>query len=407
MRNLRGLVSITVASALLGAACARDERAGVSSRAYRGHESYRDVTNFVAVHRDAVGTRLDDCQTCHRGGAFTEVEGGRTVTKNPCDYCHLTEHPAAGFVEPLPASHRATLNAYGLAYLDAGRSRSALRAIDRVDSDGDGAANGTEIAALRYPGDPASRPGQPAAPMRTFTMADIRALPSHSQFVLANASRQASDYYAGYRGVRVRDLLIAAGVDPDVAEFEGVTVVAPDGYLRDVSATEINSAFPKGTFFGGLDSATLGPACGFVRYPQPLPAGVANRAPIPGEPWLLLAYERDGGVLNPSSLEIASGRIDGEGPFRLIVPQSTPGAPDRGSAAPPTTRCADGRAYDAAADHNAGAMVRGVIGIRVNPLPAGQEDFDHRNGGWAFVENASIVVYGFGVRESRIERRSP
>jgi hypothetical protein len=43
-------------------------------------------------------------------------------------------------------------------------------------------------------------------------------------------------------------------------------------------------------------------------------------------------------------------------------------------------------------------MVRGVIAIRVNPLPAGAEDFDHRNGGWAFVEDASVVVYGFGVR---------
>ena len=407
MRNPGGPLPIIVALALLGAGCSREESAGVSSRSYRGHAGDRDVTNFATVYRGTVGSRLDDCQTCHRGGAFTEADGGRTVTKNPCDYCHLIENPATGYVEPLPANHRATLNAYGLAYLDGGRSRSALRAIDSVDSDGDGAANGVEIAALRYPGDPASRPGQPSAPMRTFTMAQVRALPSHTQFVLANASRQASDYYAGYRGVKVRDLLIAAGVDPDAPGFEGVTVVAPDGYLRDVSAREINTAFPRGVFFGGLDSATLGSACGFVRYPSPLPAGVADRAPIPGEPWLLLAYERDGRSMAPSTLEIASGRIDGEGPFRLVVPQSTPGAPDRGSAAPSPTRCADGHAYAAAVDHNAGAMVRGVIAIRVNPLPAGHEDFDHRNGGWAFVENASIVVYGFGVREPGADSRKP
>jgi hypothetical protein len=396
-RNPGRRLPILLTLALLGAGCSREESAGVSSRSYRGHASDRDVTNFVTVYRGTASSRLDDCQTCHRGGAFTEVDGGRAVTRNPCDYCHLIENPATGYVEPLPANHRATLNAYGIAYLDGGRSRSALRAIDGVDSDGDGAANGVEIATLRYPGDPASRPGQPSAPTRTFTMTQVRALPSHTEFLLVNASRQATDFYATYRGVKIRDLLIAAGVDPDSAGFEGVTMVAPDGYLRDVSARGVNSAFPPGIFYDGLDSATLRPGCGFVRYPSPLAAGLVDRAPIPGEPWLLLAYERDGGAMDPSALEIASGRIDGEGPFRLIVPQSTPGAPDRGSASPPT-RCGDGLAFAAAADHNAGAMVRGVIAIRVNPLPAGHEEFDHRNGGWAYVENASIVVYGFGVR---------
>jgi hypothetical protein len=389
-------LSILLALSLIGVDASAQEHTGVSSRSYRGHANDRDITNFVTAYRQTVGTRLDDCQTCHRGGEYSGPRGGRALTKNPCDYCHLIQNPAAGYAEPGPANFRATLNAYGLAYRDGGRSWRALRAIERLDSDGDGTANGVEIAALRYPGDPASRPGQPSAPMRTFTMAQVRALPSHTQFVLSNASR-APDYYASYRGVHVRDLLIAAGVDLDAPGFEGVTVVGVDGYLRDVSAREIGSRFPQGVFFGGLDSATLGPECGFVRYPRPLPAGVADRAPLPGEPWLLLAYERDGGAMDPSTLTITTGQIAGEGPFRLIVPQSTPGAPDRGSAAP-AGRCADGHAYVAAADHNAEAMVRGVIAIRVNPLPAGHEDFDHQNGGWAFVENASVVVYGFGVR---------
>lgn len=397
MRSPGRRFSPLLALALLGAGCSRRGSDVVSSRSYRGHAGDRDITNFVTVYRARVGSRLDDCQTCHRGGVFTETDGGRTVTKNPCDYCHLIQNPATGYVEPMPANYRATLNAYGVAYLAGGRSASTLRSIDSVDSDGDGAANGAEIAALRYPGDSASRPGQPSAPMRTFTMEQIRALPSHTQFLLVNASRQASDYYASYRGVRVRDLLIAAGVNPDSAGFEGVTVVAPDGYLRDVSAREINTTFPRAVFFGGLDSATLGAECGFVRYSDPLPAGVVDRAPIPGRPWLLLAYERDGGALTPSALDVTSGKIDGEGPYRLIVPQGIPSAPDRGSAAP-ATRCAAGGAYDPAADHNAGGMVRGVITIRVNPLPAGHEDFDHRNGGWAYVENGSVVVYGFGVR---------
>lgn len=385
------------ALALGATAASAQDRAGVSSRSYRGHASERDIASFVAAYPRTVGTRLDDCQTCHRGGTFTDARSGRAVNKNPCDFCHLTQHPTAGLAEPLPADFRATLNAYGLAYLDAGRSQRAVRAIARRDSDGDGVANGVEIAALRYPGDSTSRPGQAVPALRTFTMAELRALPARTDFLLVNASRQTADFYASYRGVRLRDLLVAAGVDPDAPGFTGVTVIAADGYLKDIGAREINTAFPPAPFFGGLDSAALGPDCGYVIYPRPLPAGVTDGAPIPGESWLLLAYERDGGPMDVAALDPASGRIRGEGPLRVVVPQSTPSAPDRGSGAPPTT-CRAGRAYDAAADHNADPMVRGVIAIRVNPLPAGHEDFDHRNGGWAYVENGSVVVYGFGVR---------
>lgn len=397
MTRLPGTALATLLALALPAAASAQENPGATSRSYRGHDSGRDIANFVGAYPATVGSRLDDCQTCHRGGSFTEARSGRTVTKNPCDFCHLTQHPAAGYVEPMPASFRATLNAYGLAYLAAGRSARALRAIARLDSDSDGAANGAEIAALRYPGDAASRPGQPSVALRTFTMAEVRALPARAEFLLVNASRQASDYYATYRGVRVRDLLVAAGVDPDAPGFEGVTVIAPDGYLKDIPARAVNAPFPVAPFFGGLDTAGVGAACAFVQYPSPLPAGLRDGAPIPGEPWLLLAYERDGGAMDVASLDVTTGRIRGEGPFRLVAPQSTPGAPDRGSTAR-AAPCPDGHAYDPAADHNADPMVRGVIAIRVNPLPAGVEDFDHRNGGWAFVENGRVVVYGFGVR---------
>jgi hypothetical protein len=47
----------------------------VQSRAYAGHESDRDIQNFVRQYPKAIGTRLDDCQTCHRSGtAGTETE---------------------------------------------------------------------------------------------------------------------------------------------------------------------------------------------------------------------------------------------------------------------------------------------------------------------------------------------
>jgi len=37
-------------------------------------------------------------------------------------------------------------------------------------------------------------------------------------------------------------------------------------------------------------------------------------------------------------------------------------------------------------------MVRGVVAISVNPLPAGFEEFDHHNGGWAYVESESEIL---------------
>ena len=107
--------------------------------------------------------------------------------------------------------------------------------------------------------------------------------------------------------------------------------------------------------------------------------------------------ERDGLPMDVSTLDPTSGKINGEGPFRLVVPQSEPSKPDRGSQYSPTN-CNDGNDYNDTKDHNAGDMVRGVIAIRIDPLPAGVEDFDYRNGGWAYVQNASVIVYGHGVK---------
>lgn len=368
----------------------------VSSRSYRGHENDLDVTNFVNVYPDAVGTRLDDCQTCHRGGTFTEADSGSRTSKSPCDFCHLIIHPAEGLVELQPRSYRETLNDYGLAYVDAGRSRAALREIEGEDSDGDGSTNGDEIARGRYPGDPASRPDQEVAPLRLFTAEELRALPSHSELLLANTTRQQFDFYATYAGVTVEDLLVAAGVDPDDPEIEGITVIAPDGFLVDFGAASITETFPAADFFGGLDTTTLGTECGFVEYPDPIPEGVVDGEPIPGELRLMLAYERDGLPLDTASLDVTVGKLNGEGPYRIVIPQAAAGRPDRGVTYSPSG-CDDDYDYDDTLDHNAGAMVRAAVAIRVNPLPEGYEDFDYRNGGWAFVDGATFAVYGHGV----------
>jgi len=369
----------------------------VSSRSYRGHESDLDVTNFVNVYPDAVGTRLDDCQTCHTGGTFTNVDRDRQETRNPCDFCHLVIHPVEGYAEPpLPTTYRETLNPFGVAYMDAGRTEGALRDIAGEDSDEDGADNEAEIDALRYPGDPASHPDQEAAPMVIFGMEDLLAMPEHSQFLLANTTRQQFDDYSTYRGVTVADLLEAAGVDPTDPEITGITVIAPDGYLADFSIEDVNRSFPAADFFAGLDADALGADCGFVQYAEEIPDGVQAGEPIPGDLRLLFAYERDGLPMESASLDVTVGKLSGEGPYRLVLPQAEAGQPDRGVSYSPS-ECGDDFDFDDTLDHNAGAMVRGAVAIRVNPLPEGFEDFDYRNGGWAFVDGSTVGVYGHGV----------
>ena len=110
----------------------------------------------------------------------------------------------------------------------------------------------------------------------------------------------------------------------------------------------------------------------------------------------MLGYERDGVLLDPSALDVSDGRISGEGPLRMVVPQENPGMPDRGSRFSPSD-CGDGFDFRAEADHNAGSMVRGVIAIRIDPMPVGVEEFDYMNGGWAYVNAGQIIIYGHGV----------
>jgi hypothetical protein len=83
--------------------------------------------------------------------------------------------------------------------------------------------------------------------------------------------------------------------------------------------------------------------------------------------------------------------LEGEGPYRLVVPQKVPGSPDRPSTDPPR---ADAWDYDGNKDHNAGFSVRSVTAIRVEPLPAGSADFRWSEGGWNLVDKAQVVIYG-------------
>jgi hypothetical protein len=383
---------LVLAGLILGVGAAPQATA---SRAYAGHESDADMQGFIRQYPAAAGTRLDDCQTCHRGGPKgTDAER----EYSPCGFCHLLVYQNARYATGVPQTMTDTLNGYGLAYKTAGRSLTAFAAIAGLDSDGDGHPNGTEIAGLRNPGDPASRPGLPQAGTISLGWDEIRRLPVHSQFMLMNTTKEPTDDYVAYRGVRVIDLLSAAKVY--LTGATGITVFAPDGYSVDYPLSDIQAPFPKGVFYAepggwaGTDRA-------FVKYPDEIPLSVKDGKPIPGEPWLLLAYERNGRPLDPSTYETGTGRLAGEGPYRLVKPQRDlsgdprrPGRPDRSQK---SKVFGDGWDYVPSMDHNAGACIRGACVIRVNPMPDGSEEYDWKNG-WPLIGDKRIVIYGHGIR---------
>jgi len=367
----------------------------VSSRAYIGHETDADMKGFIRQYPGAAGTRLDDCQTCHRGG----VRGTDTEKEvSPCSYCHLVVFPNARYKTGVPKDYEATLNGYGLDYKKAGRTFEAFAVVSGRDSDGDGHPNAAEVADRRNPGDPASRPGQPLAPTIVLGWDEIRKMPVHSQFLLMNKTTQRRDEYVAYKGVRVIDLLSAAKIY--LTGVTGITVYAPDGYSNDYSLEDINTPFPEGVYydgplsFGDSDLALL-------EKPAVLPPGIKDGKRISGRPWLLLAYEREGLPLDPAAYEKATGKLVGEGPYRLIKPQrqllgdpSKPGRPDRSVNA---KKYGDGWDYSDKIDHNAGAGARGACVIRINPLPQGYEEYDWKNG-WPLIGEKKVVIYGRGVR---------
>jgi hypothetical protein len=391
------ILALTVLTAATGFGWmmyANAPQAKTKSRAYVGHANDRDIHNFVAQYPQTAGTRLDDCQTCHRSG----LAGTDTAREySPCGYCHLLQYPNARYKTGVPQNYEDTLNAYGAAYKHQGRTVDALAAIDGLDSDGDGFPNSEEIADLRYPGDSTSKPGQPMAPIVTLDWNDIRKLRRQTQFMLMNTTSEPFDDYTSYTGVRVQDILKAAQVDLHGAT--GITVFAPDGYNTDYTIEDISGPFPK-PYFYAAPGAIRDKERMFVQYPEKIPPGVLDGKEIPANPWLLLAFEREGKSLDIAQYEKGTGRMAGEGPYRLIKPQrnamgdaSRPGRPDRSIK---SETFGDGWDFDKALDHNAGACVRGATAIRVNPMPAGFEEYDWKNG-WPLVSGKKLVIFGMGV----------
>lgn len=356
------------------------------------HAGEADAPNFLAVYPDKAGTKLDNCALCHCGG----MQGKKKL--GSCQWCHYKYgYDQSGDI-------LATLNTYGRAYLDSGRTTAALQAIQDLDSDSDGYSNLAEIQACRYPGDPADDPSKVPAPFRVYTKAQLAAMPQHTQFLLMNTSKS-GDFYAAYGGVSMKALLDDAGITSDASNIQ---VFAPDGWAQfhpleydpapnmyHVYGTMPGQSYqyPPATYFYDVqaDIAT-NPATGWCDYSAPSCSGRNHGDPITVTDGLMaiLALSRDGADLTPGVLN-PQNKLDGEGPFRVVVPQTVVGPPDQASTSPAQDVLWP---YNASWDHNAGACSRTATIIKVEPLPAGTTDIDVLEAGWAYVDQAKIVVYG-------------
>jgi hypothetical protein len=360
------------------------------------HEGENDSTNFLTTYPGKAGTKLDQCVLCHRGGSYEGSKG--TVTLGSCQWCHYTyQYDGSGNIAD-------TLNAYGMAYFTAGRDAEAVTGIEGLDSDGDTFTNITEINANRYPGDANDDPSKIIAPSRVYTRAQLEALPQHTQFLLMNASRS-QDGYVQYTGVPMKDLLDNAGILPTAT---GIWVYAPDGWSQshplefdaDIEMYHVYGnmpgqtyQYPPATYYYNIEAdAETNPDYGWCDYSAPSCVGRAHGGNITVTNGLkaILALKREGANLDPGVLN-DENKLDGEGPFRVVVPQKYPNAPDQSSKSDQQDVIWP---YVEDWDHNAGACSRSATIIKVEPLPEGTTDIDILEAGWNYVDQEKIVIYG-------------
>jgi len=365
----------------------------VGSFAAYHHQGESDSDKFLSAYPELTGTKLDHCASCHSGGEIQKKSGPMKL--GSCQWCHDTYgYDGAGEIDD-------TMNAYGIAFKAAGRNAAAVPAIENQDSDGDGYTNGAEIAARTFPGDADDHPGLTPAPYRVYTRGQIEALGAHTEFLMMNTSRS-GDFYAEYTGLPMKTLLDDAGLSESAT---GITVFALDGWsqfhplnytegdeLYHVYGDMPNSSdqYPGGTFH--YDAEADAANGGWCDYSAPSCEGRTHGDPIHVDGGLkaILAYEREGAKLDPGVLN-EENRLDGEGPYRLVVPQKAPSAPDQSSTSD-DQEVIWPYVYDW--DHNAGACTKSVTFIRVEPLPEGTTDIDVYEAGWQFVDENKIVIYG-------------
>ncbi len=360
------------------------------------HQGEQDAEKFLQAYPDKAGTKLDHCALCHSGGSYVNSRG-RTVALGSCQWCHYSYgYDGAGEIED-------TINSYGAAYKTAGRNAAAITNINTADTDGDGYTNAVEIAANRFPGHADDHPGLVAAPYRVYTKQQLMSMPSHTQFMLMNTSRH-GDHYSEYKGIAIRELLDDAGI---LGTADSITVYAPDGWSQDHpleydeepesyhvygNVTGQNYQYPQATYYYDETADEAKNPEGWCDYGAASCVGRnhGDTIAVNGGLKALLAYAREGvamdtGVLNDEN------KLDGEGPFRVVVPQKNVTAPDQSSRADDQNVIWP---YTEDWDHNAGACSRSATIIKVSPLPAGTTDIDILEAGWAYVDQGKIIIYG-------------
>jgi len=353
------------------------------------HMGEADAPKFQKAYPDLVESKLDSCTLCHKGGQYID-DVGNTRTLGTCQWCHYKYgYDGSGDIKQ-------TINPYGNDYANAGRSAGAFTAIENKDSDGDTYTNKQELDALTFPGDPDDNPGKIPAPRITYSLDEIKNnLPHHKQFLLMNTNR-AGDWYAEYEGVPLYDLLLDAGMDE--ATTTGVAVFSPDGfsYVYDLNpggeSYSVKGVYPQASYYYNPEADKANG--GWCNYSAPSCRGRQHGdiITVADGLQLILAYFRDGAELVPGYLDEQNRlSIDSEGPFRTVVPQMIPGPPDQLSTAANQDVFWP---YDKDADHNAGFSERAVVAIRIEPLPEGMSDFNWYEGGWSYVDNKQVVVYG-------------
>jgi hypothetical protein len=357
-----------------------------SANAAYHHAGEMDSDYFLVAHPEAAGTKLDSCTLCHRGGMV-----GKTALGS-CEWCHYTYK----YYEP-HGDIMLTLNAYGLDYHEAGSSTAAVLAIEDVDSDGDGYSNVDEIAAVRYPGDADDDPTKVEAPYKVYTLAEVEAMPSQTQFQLMN-THKSGDYYAEYTGVPMEYVLGDAGMLPSAL---GIQVLAADGFgvTHPLDPTagyyHVRGVYPQSTFYYDDEANRAITSYGWCDYSAASVAGRTSGDPIvvEGGARLLLAYRYEGAYLTPGYLA-SNGKLAGEGPFRVVPPQHTPGPPDQASTSAIQDVIWPFDQLELTTDHNAGYSSKCVTVVKVEPLPEGTTDIDTLEAGWEYVRDGKVVVYG-------------
>jgi hypothetical protein len=131
---------------------------------------------------------------------------------------------------------------------------------------------------------------------------------------------------------------------------------------------------------------------GWCEYDAPSCVGRSHGDPINVDGGLkaILAMLREGVPLDPGILT-DENKLDGEGPYRVVVPQKIVTPPDQSSRAD-NQNVVWPYTYDW--DHNAGACTRSATIIRVEPLPEGTTDVDILEAGWEYVDDEKVLIYG-------------